>query len=60
MACDELENGFIAHANMIFNAAICLACVFHIFTYVPLSDKNVETREIHVKTREIHVVAMWE
>ena len=55
-----MENGFIAHANMIFNAAMCLACVFHIFTYRPLSDKNVETREIHVKTREIHVVAMWE
>ena len=47
--CDELVNGFIASANMIFNATRCLARAFHIFTYVPLSDQNEETREIHVK-----------
>ena len=60
MACYEFENGFIAYANIIFNATRYLAYVFHIFSYVSLSDQYEETREIHVKTREIHVVAMWE
>ena len=44
-ACDELENGFIAHANMIFNAAMCLACIFHVFTYVPNVWYTWNTRE---------------